>query len=118
MQTRSALSKEAFMDMFRTRGVSPQIAGKVWEAVIEWCDEGFTPYPHDDLGRLYGLGEEELDEDIILVLLEQFDCYIPTHDEIVSEGLAVRTVGDVVVFIDKMQKRKHGVEPPGSAGTR
>jgi hypothetical protein len=119
MQTRSGLSKEEFTHMFSVREISPEIAGRVWDAVIDWCDiDGFTPHPDDDLGWLYGLGEEDLDEDIILALLEHFDCYIPTHDEMVSEGVTTRTVGEVVTFIDRMQKRKRRVESPKSVGSQ
>ena len=106
MRTRRAISKEEFVAIFSNRAVSPEIAGDVWDRMMEWCVEGLTPCPDDDVGKLYGLAEEELDEDLLLAMLQKFDCYIPTCEEIQAEGLSTRTVGDLVIFVDRMQKRK------------
>ena len=106
MQSRHSVSRDEFVDFFTSKGVSSEIAEEVRKIMLEWCDvDGFTPHPADNLGQVYGLGEEDLDEDIILSLLKKFDCYIPTIAEIESQKLDINTVAGIVEFVDMMKKK-------------
>lgn len=70
---------------------APDIAAEVWSALSrEAVIEGFTPHPDDDLLKVFGLADEDLDE-LVLELLERCGCRVPNPSE-TAKMPAVRTV--------------------------
>ena len=54
---------------------------------MDWVHAaGFTPYPEDQFGAIYGIDEEELDEDLVLAILEHVNVRPPTIEEMAPYG--------------------------------
>jgi hypothetical protein len=71
----------------------------VWDHVQPFIvvDE-FLPSPEDDIRKIYGIDEEELDEDLILTLLERLSIPVPEKAEVSKFG-EIKTLRDVIMFI-------------------
>jgi hypothetical protein len=54
---------------------------KEWTVVPD-----FTPYPGDSSGSVFGIAEEELDEDLILSMLRELAVPIPTKAQVSAFG--------------------------------
>lgn len=69
--SRPAMSKERFVDAIASSGQGRMAAEVLWDKLVEArvCDR-FTPYPDDDLLKVFGLAEEDLDEDVFLEIIE------------------------------------------------
>jgi len=80
-QSRLALEREPLTESEFVQGIANEggdacAAAAIWSHLEAWTDvAGFTPYPTDSFGSVFGLGEEELDEDIILNILR--DQHLP-----------------------------------------
>ena len=94
------MSKERFVDFVATSDLGRLAAGLLWEKLMEAkvCDE-LTPYPDDDLHKVFGLAEEDLDEDIVLAVIEETRSTIPSKDVLEKFG-AVNTPADIVRLIE------------------
>lgn len=89
-------------DFIRSFSVDAQISNAVWDGLSrEAVVKGFKPMPTDDLQRVFGLAEEDLD-DFVLQILVQCGCRIPDSAE-TSAMSPVRTVGDLVAFVAGMR---------------
>lgn len=78
---RAPLSEDEFATRISEAEGDREAAVIVYRKLSEWIyAKQFTPYPDDSLGRLYGIAEEELDEDLIL---EAFDtlAVVPPGEE-------------------------------------
>lgn len=64
--------------------------------------EAFVPAAQDDLLGIFGLADEDLDDDLVLPLLSRLSCKVPTPGE-TAEMPPVRTVGDLVRFLQQMR---------------
>lgn len=105
MRARRRYSRADFARFFSAKGVPEEIAEGVWNCMVEAADvEGFKPRPEDDLQKVLGLVDQDLDEKILQPLLQRFDCHVPTQDD-VGKIEPVKTVADVVEFIAEMKKR-------------
>ena len=104
MRARQSYSKEEFIGFFAGRGIASEIADEVWKILTENAAiGGFKPHPEDDLLKVYGLAEEDLDEDVVLELLQRCGCRIPPPAEI--DGLKpLTTVADLVDFLSEMKR--------------
>jgi hypothetical protein len=79
--SRPPIGKEEFVSMVSTEDADRQAVERIWEALVaDRVDEGFAPYPDDSLGHVYGIAEEELDEDLIARVLKDLDIPIPDRD--------------------------------------
>jgi len=98
MKARQSYEVEQFVSSFRNVGSDEDIAKDVW-SMLSSCAEisDFKPMPEDDLDHVFGLMEEDLDEDILHVLLIKHNCRVPNETEM--EGFDIVTVGDIVRFI-------------------
>jgi hypothetical protein len=69
------------MSQIEEAGGDKIAAGFVHCKLSEWVvADNFTPYPEDNLHSVYGIAEEELDEDIILCLFEEMKIPLPSRD--------------------------------------
>src|SRR5688572_16990107 len=69
LDTRAPLDEAAFVDQVVAGGGDRAAAASLWARLRDWIYvEGFTPYPCDDLEHVYGIAEEELDEELVLGL--------------------------------------------------
>ena len=94
--SRSPISKADFVDRAGKTEKGRKVAGFVWEKldVLKVVSQ-FSPDPADDLLRVYGLAEEDLDEDIILESLRAAGLRTPTQEEVKRAG-PINTPADIV----------------------
>jgi hypothetical protein len=75
---RPQIDKATFVARISAQGGDERAAGLVWNALLaNRMAEGFTPYPEDSLGRVYGIADEELDEDLIARTLKELSVPLP-----------------------------------------
>ncbi|HEX2210569.1 MAG TPA: hypothetical protein VHG93_23010 [Longimicrobium sp.] len=91
-----------FDDFVRSLGREPDIAQEIWNTLSrEAVVTGFKPKPEDDLLKVFGLADDDLDE-IVLRILERCGCRVPAPAE--TEHLPpVRTVEDLFAFVVAMR---------------
>lgn len=87
MKSRSPLSEGDFVDQVIAEGGDREAAIIVYRKLREWTyAEDFTPYPEDSLGQIYGIAEEELDEDLILDTLNGLRVTPPSKERVATFG--------------------------------
>lgn len=103
-KSRPALSHSDFVDSVTRSGGDPKAAELVHLKLQDWIyHENFTPYPEDSLGSVFGIAEEELDEDLILDILVKLDLPSPSHEEVAAFG-PIDTAIDVARFITSVRQ--------------
>lgn len=85
---RPPLTKEEFISRVEIAGGDIEAATALYGKLEEWvvADE-FTPYPEDSLLTVYGIAEEELDEDIILQIFDKLKIPLPSPASIAAFGI-------------------------------
>jgi hypothetical protein len=79
-RTRRPLAETEFAQRIVEMNGDRIAAVAVWNRLREWCFvEGFTPYPGDSLTWVFGIAEEELDEDLILAILSELKLQPPSE---------------------------------------
>lgn len=75
-----------------------RISLAVWNRLIKDCSiNGFKPHPADELCRVYGLVDEDLD-DLVLELLENCNRGRPRQNDLLGRE-PIKNVKDLVYFI-------------------
>ena len=86
-KNRSPLSKSDFVDSITQSGGDQETAEIVHSKLQDWIyHEGFTPYPDDSLASVFGIAEEELDEDLILDIFMKLSLSTPSQKEVMTFG--------------------------------
>ncbi|MFC0132351.1 hypothetical protein [Massilia eurypsychrophila] len=68
-------------------GGDEEAAWLVHAELAGWINvAGFSPYPEDKLDWVYGIAEEELDEDLILEMLRKLKIKLPTSEALLALG--------------------------------
>lgn len=84
---RRPMTRDEFVTQTGNTDLGRRAAALLWEKLQPWCAwETFTPYPYDDFGEVFGLGEEELEEDTILSILKTLNVPIPGDYDIAMIG--------------------------------
>jgi hypothetical protein len=87
-RARQRLTASEFVQRIVDQGGDEAAAVILWNHLEDWCvADGFTPHPSDNLGWVFGLGAEELDEDLILRMLEDLHVPIPTWEFLEEFGV-------------------------------
>jgi len=77
-KNRNGVTKEDFVAALAADPEERRAASLLWDLLVEAAViEDFRPLPDDDFLRLYGLAEEDLEEDIILKVLEAAARAVP-----------------------------------------
>ena len=98
---RLPISKERFVSAVSSTELGRVAAWMLWEKLRhEVVYDGFTPYPDDDLLKVFALAEEDLDEDIILEIISATGSIIPDSDMLCCFG-AVKTPYDIIRLIEE-----------------
>lgn len=106
---RPKIDKEQFISLITKEGADKKTAGTIWEVLIaDRIDENFAPYPDDSLGRVYGIAEEELDQDLIVRVLKELNIPIPDHDYTQRFGV-IDSPRRVAEFVDDCRRRASGL---------
>jgi len=70
----------------------------------DWTySDAFTPYPADDLQNVFGIAEEELDEELILGILLELNVPLPSEESRQSIG-PVQTPLQVASFVARCRR--------------
>jgi len=86
-KVREPLSEDTFATRISDAGGDREAATFVYRKLNEWIyAKGFTPYPDDSFGRLYGIAEEELDEDLILEAFDTLAVAPPGQERLKAVG--------------------------------
>lgn len=104
MKTREDYTKSNFQEHLSNAGGDSEIIEEVWTILTGHAIDGFKPKPEDNLQYIFGLAEEDLDEDVILELLKTYSCRIPNESELASMK-PVDTVQDLVIFVSALKPR-------------
>lgn len=84
---RPRLSEDQFAKQVVDEGGDEEAAYIIRKKLCDWAYAGeFTPYPDDDLTRVYGIAEEELDEDLILAVLNELGVPPPNAEQLKEFG--------------------------------
>lgn len=86
---RPPMEECTFVERIAAEGGDEDAARMVRTRLIDWVYvSGFTPYPDDRLSQIYGITEEELDDDLILQILRNLKIEPPTFE-------VLRVFGDI-----------------------
>lgn len=103
MKLRGEVSLEGFLNDISGSPFEREVALSVWHYLrSESVEPDFKPLADDSLIHLYGIAEEELDEDLILSLLSKHGIPIPDPETITAFG-PVSTPRDVVRFLPHLK---------------
>lgn len=98
---RSPMTKEHFIEAVSSTDLGEAAANFLWEKLSELVVyDGFTPHPDDDLLKVYGLAEEDLDEDVILEIIRVTASNVPDQEALAQFG-PVNTPSDIIRLIEK-----------------
>jgi len=62
------------------------VAIKLWDHLRGWAIPNFQPQIDDDLLKVYGIAEEELDEDILINYMKIFEISVPSKSSVYNFG--------------------------------
>ena len=102
MNLREGYTKDHFQEQLLNAGADTETIEQVWTLLADHAVEGFKPKPEDNLQYLFGLAEEDLDEEVILALLEANGCHIPNESEVARMG-PLDSVHDLVMFVSSLK---------------
>jgi hypothetical protein len=90
-QKREALNEAEFVRRIADEGGDRDAATVLWTKLLNLrYPDNFTPYPSDSLLKVFGIAEEELDEDLILAILKELNVRPPSK-ELLSQFGAIDT---------------------------
>ena len=103
--SRPPMSKDKFISSIVAEGGDGLAADKIWNALASArvIDE-FTPYPGDSLGRVYGIAEEELDQDLIARVFMDLELASPDR-EVTNQFGVIDSPQGVALFVSRCQQR-------------
>jgi hypothetical protein len=102
---RDRIDKLEFIRRILAGGGDEQAGALLWDVLVsDWVVEGFTPYPEDSLGGVYGLAEEDLDEDLILRILREERIPVPGRHFVQSFGV-IDSPLRLAQFVSECRKR-------------
>lgn len=103
-KSRSRLSREEFIAKTSSTALGKLASNLLWEKLqSEKVVDEFSPGPDDDLLKIYGLADEDLDEDVILSIMQQIGAPVPSADMLREFG-PVNTPLDIVRLIETTAK--------------
>jgi hypothetical protein len=101
---RMALGEPEFVQQIAEQGGDRMAAGVIWRFLRDWgYEDGFTPYPTDNLGSVFGIAEEELETDLVIGVLRELNIPMPTQ-ELVDEFGAVDTPLRVALLVARCRE--------------
>ncbi len=104
--SRSPMDKEDFIQLVASSDVGRRAGSLLWDKLNSVkVRKELTPYPDDDLLRVYGLADEDLDEDVVLRIIEELEVPVPDHDDLEAFG-PVKTPCDVVRLIESVARKQ------------
>ena len=107
--SRISLPKDSFVNEIVQGGGDENAAILIHDHLQDWIYiESFTPYPKDKLSTVFGIAEEELDEDLILFILNRLNLPIPMPESIIDFG-PIDTPIEIARFISFIRSRSSSI---------
>lgn len=110
MKSRDHYNQNDFVRSLIDAGADADVISDVWTILAGQAIDGYKPHPEDDLQYLFGLSDEDLDEDVILKLLETHHCQVPSDSELKMIG-PINTARDLVMMVSSLKLRAASREP-------
>lgn len=111
-EQREDITREEFVAALAQDDFEARAADLLWDKLVEAAMiKDFRPLPDDHFLRLYGLTEEDLDEDIILEILVALGISVPPP-ELAREAGPIETPRDLLRLVRLAQNKRLG---PASA---
>jgi hypothetical protein len=86
-QARTAIDVDAFVKLIGENGGDRAAAGFLWNLLSDSVfAKGFTPYPQDSFEVVYGLADEDKDDDVIRAAFEHLSISLPDKNTINAFG--------------------------------
>jgi hypothetical protein len=96
---REDMNRQQFVAALAENDLEERAAALLWEKLVEAAVVAdFRPSPDDDLLRVYGLADEDLDEDIILAILIELEIGVPCPPVLERVG-EIKTPRDVIQLV-------------------
>lgn len=110
LESRPRMEAAVFVSQIGAAGGDIEAATMIYAHLLAWnFVDGFTPYPDDALDHVYGIVEEELEEDIILHILETLGVAVPSQMMLSNFGPA----NTPVRIAQLIQQARAPTGPPG-----
>lgn len=104
-RSRAPIAEAEFVDRIVAGGGDREAAALVWHRLQDWvCADGFSPYPDDDLQFLYGIAEEEFDEEFLLSTFGELHLPAPSADTL-QRFATKRTPLDVALAVAQQRRQ-------------
>jgi hypothetical protein len=98
---RPPMGERYFVEEIKRAGGDAEASILIRNHLLEWIyAPGFTPYPEDKFGYTYGIREEELDDDLILMVLQHLNIRPSTIEELAPFGVV-----DTPIQVAQLVKR-------------
>lgn len=95
------MGESEFVQRIGAEGGDEQAGCLIYTKLLDWIYvTGFTPYPEDNLCHIYGIAEEERDEDMILEILQHLKMKPPS-----TEALGVFGAVDTPIQIARLVRQ-------------
>lgn len=102
---RPPLGDHEFVTEIAERGGDPDAAFLILAHLKDWgLEQGFSPYPDDDLERVYGIAEEELEADLLSAILKRLSLPLPTTANLTRFG-PVQTPAQIAQLVAQIRRR-------------
>lgn len=94
---------EDFMNYFVSEGMSEALVRSVYNYVQKWMgSNGFPVRPRDDIAKIYGIVDEDLDE-MVVEIAEANNLVLPLETDYWQKP--VETVEDLIRFIASFREK-------------
>jgi len=105
---RPVISRDGFVEQVVAAGGDASAAALIWTFLQEWLvADGFSAYPEDDLDRVFGIAEEELEVDLVCGTLKQLGLPLPnqaTIDEFIATFEHINSPLRVAQLVARMRR--------------
>lgn len=87
LRSRNGITREDFVTELASGETEASAAGLLWDRLVEAAViPNFTPSPDDDFLYIYGLADEDLDDDLIAAIFSDLGLALPSAAEIQPIG--------------------------------
>lgn len=113
------MGESDFVQRITAEGGDRNAACLIRKRLLDWIYvSGFTPYPEDELSQIYGIAEEELDEDLILGILRHLKLNPPTAEALRALGTINTPIPAIQILEDVLHFCQTVVVSPSSQNRR
>jgi hypothetical protein len=84
---RADMTRERFIAALAVNELEERAAGLLWDKLLEVAIvPAFKPHPNDNFLKMYGLADEDLDEDVIIAIFKSLGLELPSSATLQNVG--------------------------------